>query len=63
MAKDAREILAFWEKNIIDYKRKTLVMFCGTGWRAAESMLYCLQHGIANVCLLSGVMDWMAGCY
>lgn len=52
------EVLALWEETGIDVNNH-LVFMCGSGWRAAEVMIYANVFGIEDVSLYSdGWIGW-----
>lgn len=52
-------IINLWEQNSVDWQKKHLIFFCGTGWRAAEAFIYGLDYGLTNISVFSGIRDWI----
>ena len=52
--KPAADILKMWDELGIDYKNKHLIFYCGTGWRAAECLIYAEVIGLKRVSLYDG---------
>jgi thiosulfate/3-mercaptopyruvate sulfurtransferase len=52
--KPALEIFKMWQELGIDYNRKHLIFYCGTGWRAAECVIYAEVIGLTKVSLYDG---------
>ncbi len=55
--RNMNEFLAMWAENDIDIT-KDLVVYCGSGWRAAEAVWYANVYGIDNIRLFSD--GWIA---
>jgi 3-mercaptopyruvate sulfurtransferase SseA len=56
---DFNDVLKLWDQNKIDWQSKQLILFCGTGWRAAEAFIYGLDSGLPNLSVFSGIRDWI----
>ena len=54
----SEEILAVLERQGIDYRNRTLYLFCGTGWRASEVFLYLREAGLQRLHVFNGWMEW-----
>lgn len=55
--RNREEFLQMWEDNDID-TTKDLIVYCGSGWRAAEAVWYANVYGIDNIRLFSD--GWIA---
>jgi 3-mercaptopyruvate sulfurtransferase SseA len=52
-------IIQLWDTHNVDWRHKKLILFCGTGWRAAEAFIYGLDYGLTNLAVFSGIRDWI----
>ena len=59
--KPSKEILEMWKELGIDYEKKHLVFYCGTGWRAAECLIYAEVMGLKKISLYDGGwFEWVS---
>ena len=57
--RNAAEILHLWRESGIDPQRQHLSFMCGSGWRAAEVLIYARVMGFENTSLYSdGWIGW-----
>ena len=49
-----KSICEMWNERGIDFKHKHLIFYCGSGWRAAEVLIYAEEIGLNRISLYDG---------